>query len=66
MAVKKTYRKGFNFFRSYFDVYNELPDEDKVKFMDALLEKQFLGVEPTGLSGLSNFAWISQKHSIDG
>ena len=63
--MKLTKRKGFNFFRSYYDVYNELPDKDKVKFMDALLDRQFLGVKPDNLSGMANFAYISQTNSID-
>jgi len=62
--MKKTYRKGFNFFRSYFDVCNELPDKERLEFLDALLNKQFLGIEPK-LEGLAKFAWISQIHSID-
>lgn len=63
---KETKRKGFNFFRSYFDVYNELEKmEDKVAFIDALLDRQFLGVKPTGLTGMAKFAWISQVNSID-
>ena len=62
---KETKRKGFNFFRSYFDVYNELNREDKVLFMDALLERQFLGIKPKGLKGMSSFAYISQTNSID-
>lgn len=62
---KETKRKGFNFFRSYFDVYNELNKDDKVKFMDALLERQFLGIKPTDLKGMSKFAYISQTNSID-
>ena len=49
---KLTKRKGFNFYRSYFDVYNELNDADKLAFIDALLEKQFLGKNPENLSGL--------------
>jgi len=63
--VKLTKRKGFNFFRSYYDVYNELNDKDKVKFMDALLDRQFLGVKPTELEGMAKFAYISQTNSID-
>jgi len=66
MAFKETKRKGFNFFRSYYDVYNELEtDEDKLSFINALLDRQFLGVKPTGLKGLAKFAWISQVNSID-
>ena len=63
--MKNTYRKGFNFFRSYFDVCNELPDKERLQFLDALLNKQFLGQDPDDLTGQARFAWISQMHSID-
>jgi hypothetical protein len=64
--MKLTKRKGFNFFRSYYDVYNELETiEDKVAFMDALLDRQFLGIKPTELKGMVKFAYISQTNSID-
>ena len=64
--VKLTKRKGFNFFRSYFDVYNELDNaQDKVEFIDALLNRQFLGIKPTELKGMAKFAYISQTNSID-
>jgi hypothetical protein len=64
--MKLTKRKGFNFFRSYFDVYNELENnEDKVAFIDALLERQFMGGKPNHLKGMSKFAYISQTNSID-
>lgn len=64
---KLTKRKGFNFFRSYFDVYNELENiDDKVAFIDALLERQFMGIKPTNLKGMAKFAYISQTNSIDG
>ncbi len=63
--MKLTKRKGFNFFRSYYDVYNELNDKDKVQFMDALLDRQFLGVKPHDLKGMAKFAYISQTNSID-
>lgn len=66
MAIKLTKRKGFNFFRSYYDVYNELEtNEDKVAFIDALLDRQFLGVKPNNLKGMAKFAYISQTNSID-
>lgn len=66
MAIKLTKRKGFNFFRSYYDVYNELEtNEDKVAFIDALLDRQFLGVKPIDLKGMAKFAYISQTNSID-
>lgn len=64
--MKLTKRKGFNFFRSYYDVYNELEtDKDKVAFMDALLDRQFQGVIPLDLKGMAKFAYISQVNSID-
>lgn len=63
--MKLTKRKGFNFFRSYFDVYNELEDSDKVAFIDALLDRQFLGTKPKNLTGMAKFAYISQTNSID-
>ena len=63
--MKLTKRKGFNFFRSYYDVYNLLSNEDKVAFMDALLDRQFLGVKPDDLKGMAQFAYVSQTNSID-
>lgn len=63
--MKLTKRKGFNFFRSYYDVYNELSNKDKVMFIDALLDRQFLGIKPDNLTGMAKFAYISQTNSID-
>ena len=64
--MKKTKRKGFNFFRSYYDVYNELEtSKDKVDFLDALFARQFHGIEPEELKGMAKFAYISQVNSID-
>ena len=57
-------RKAINFFRSYFEVAKELNDKDRLAFYDALLNKQFENIEPK-LKGMANFAYISQKHSID-
>ena len=63
--MKLTKRKGFNFYRSYYDVFNKLPEKDKLEFIKALLDKQFLDVEPSKLTGMVDFAWISQYNSID-
>ena len=65
MAFKETKRKGFNFFRSYYDVFNELPKTDQLAFITALLDRQFQGIKPTNLKGMAKFAWISQVNSID-
>jgi hypothetical protein len=58
-------RDGFTFYKSYYDVFKELSDKDKIQFIEALLDKQFIGKEPTELKGMANFAYLSQKHSID-
>lgn len=58
-------RKGFNFYRSYFEVAMELKDAEFIDFIKALLQKQFNGIEPTNLKGMAKFAYLSQKHSID-
>lgn len=63
--MKNTRRKGFNFYRSYYDVFNELPKENRLDFITALLDKEFLDQEPEGLEGITKFAWISQYNSID-
>lgn len=57
-------RKGFNFYRSYWEVANELNDKDRLAFYDALLKKQFTNVD-SDLNGMVKFAYLSQKHSID-
>ena len=63
--MKETKRKTFKFYRSYFDMFNELDkDKDKLAFIEAVLNKQFLGIDPK-LSGIVKFAYISQLHSIE-
>jgi hypothetical protein len=57
-------RKAFNFFKSYYDVALELSDNDRLAFYDAIIKLQFTG-QHTELSGMSKFAFLSQKHSID-
>ena len=58
-------RKAFNFYLSYFDTAMMLNNTERLQFYDALMQKQFNGIEPVGLKGGVNFAWVSQKHSID-
>ena len=62
MIPKK--RLLFKFYRSYFDVACELSDKDRLAFYDAIMQKEFLGIDPN-LKGSARFAYISQKHSID-
>ena len=66
--MKNTKRKGFNFYRSYFDAYNLCETvQEKVEFMDALLEKQFLSKEPDfeKMDRMVKIIYMGQKHSID-
>ena len=64
--IKLTKRKAFNFLRSYFDVLNEIPtDKDKLEFLMAVINKQFLDESPVNLSFISNLSYESQRHSIE-
>jgi hypothetical protein len=60
-------RKAFNFYKSYYEIAKELPQEDRLSFFMAILEKQFDGIDPDykEMTPLAKFAYISQKHSID-
>lgn len=57
-------RKAINFFRSYYEVAKELNDKDRLKFYDAIMNKQFENID-IELEGMVKFAYLSQKHSID-
>lgn len=60
-------RKAFNFFNSYWQTANELPDKDRLAFYDALLYYQFTGDNSKleQLKGMAKFAYVSQSHSIE-
>ena len=59
-------RKAFNFYRSYYTSYKLLSNEDKVSFMNMLLEKQFNNIEPdfTNTSPMVVLAYMSHHHMI--
>ena len=64
--LKPTKRKAFNFLRSYFDVLNEIPeDKDKLAFLLAVINKQFLDEDPEGLDLLVSLSYESQRHAIE-
>jgi len=66
MAKKETKRKAFNFLRSYFDVLNELDkDKDRLEFLLAIINKQFLNEDPVDLNFVSNLCYESQRHQIE-
>lgn len=59
-------RQEFKFYKSYYEVFNELPTiKAKYEFIKALLDKEFMNVDPTSLKSHAKFAYISQKHSIE-
>jgi hypothetical protein len=63
---KPTKRKAFNFLRSYFDVINELQnDTDKLEFVMAVINKQFLDEDPKELNFVVNLCYQSQKHAVE-
>ena len=59
-----TERKAFNFYRSYWEVAQQVPKKYQAAFLLAILNFQFTGQEPTSTKGFE-LAWISQKHSLD-
>ena len=64
--MKLTKRKAFNFLRSYFDVLNKLQtDEDKLSFLMAVINKQFLNEDPESLQFPVDLAYDSQINAID-
>lgn len=66
MPRKLTKRKAFNFLRSYFDVLNEIEtDSDKLNYLLAVINKQFLDEDPEGLSFIANLCYQSQRHPIE-
>lgn len=56
-------RKAFNFYYSYYDIAKELSEKDRIKFLWAILQKQFENIDPV-LDGMAKFAYSSQLHSI--
>jgi len=57
-------RKGFNFYKSYYDVALELPEQDRNEFLWAIVSAEFTGemIEPK--SKLARLMFIGQKHSV--
>jgi hypothetical protein len=57
-------RKAFSFYRSYYDVIIAIDDTEKLKLLMAILDKQFLDIEPD-LDGITGLLYKGMKHSID-
>lgn len=64
--MKPTKRKAFSFLRSYFDVLNQLEeDKDKLAFLLAIINKQFLDENPKDLNFICRLSYESQRHAIE-
>jgi hypothetical protein len=64
--MKKTKRYEFKFQRSFFDVLNEIPeDKDKLEFLLAIINKQFLDENPKDLSFIAKISYEGQRHFIE-
>jgi hypothetical protein len=63
--IMKNKREAFNFYRSYYDVLEDIHrDEDKLTYLMSLLDRQFKGIEPS-LEGIPKLVYNGQRHSID-
>ena len=58
-------RKGFTFYRSYWDVINELSDEQAGELMKGLATYQFTG-EPPKFKGVLNAVWKGFETLVEG
>ena len=64
--MKPTKRYDFKFQRSYFDVMNKLKEpNDRLQFLEAVINKSFLDQEPYELSMVADLAYESQRHFIE-
>lgn len=56
--------KSFSFYRNYYELLRYLPDEDRLKLYDAMLEYIFEDKEPK-LEKLSKGIWLNLKMPLD-
>ena len=57
-------RTAFNFYRSYYEVFELLPQKDKLEFIESLLKAQFTGEIEEPESKLAKLTFKGQLHSI--
>ena len=66
-AHKQINRTGFTFYKSYYDIYQQLSDEQKIQFVDAILEHQFTDMDTDDVSfedAILNIAWLGIKPNL--
>ena len=60
-------RQYFTFLKSYADIYQQLNDEQKVLFIDAIIDQQMNGVDAESIifeDAMLNIAWSGVKPSL--
>lgn len=57
-------RHIFTFYRSYYELAKEIPQEIRGQFYEALVEYQFTGKEPV-FNGVLKLAWAGAKYAAD-
>ena len=60
-------RQYFTFLKSYADIYQQLSDEQKVLFIDAIIDQQMNGVDAESIQfddPMLNIAWSGVKPSL--
>lgn len=58
-------RDRFLFYRSFWDVLKQLPEETRLHFLDALCGYALDQEEPTFSDGMERIAWTAVKPNID-
>jgi hypothetical protein len=61
----KKMRKAFNFYRSYYEVLQDISNPlDRLAYLEAIIERQFTGKQPS-LEGIAKIVYNGQRYSID-
>ncbi len=58
-------RDGFLFYRSFYDVLNQLPEESRLHFLDAICNYALDMKEPSFPNELENILWTAIKPNLD-
>ena len=56
--------KGFTFYKNYYELVKYLPDNERLKLLDAILKYMFDGEEPD-FEGLIKGIWVNLKMPLD-
>ena len=65
-AERETERKGFTFFRSYYDAAEDMTDEEMLSYLKAIIHYSLFGEEPEELPRLVKAVFAAIKPNLDG